>query len=497
MVRVHKPSEGARKPSLEIMSPPLRRELALVLAVGGLGVALCLALSVRAPGLADEFVYLAGGARFADSNSLASTYYFTDSILTIGHPHQDAHAPGYVMALGLFGRVLGTGYASAVSLNVLCLLASLGLLWSLARSLDRPRGIRLLTAAAVAIPALLAYPSWVMPEWLVVASALAPLWLAVHWGTRPSAAVLCGLALGLCILIRESGIFLLPALLILIGWSRLRLALFASTFVAFCLLVWAPLNAGRPPVVTTTVSGSAGNTEAFRAVRDGRIAFAASQLMKRAERNLSALPKAGYEQQATLFLMLAIPSLSWLSWAELGPRARLALLGLSAGFIPMVVATVTLSDLVGWNGPRYWTILAVPFFSLLPAPVTPGRRLTLFVMVALSLATALSVLITFRRFKSHGSAIDEIAYFDRYASPGSYSRVVWQNGYKLGLVHPPVEVIVSIPQSLQEYRALERAVWFDYVVLSTWQDVLDARGRYVLVNQDDPDPLLKIFRRQR
>ena len=75
--------------------------------------------------------------------------------------------------------------------------------------------------------------------------------------------------------------------------------------------------------------------------------------------------------------------------------------------------------------------------------------------------------------------------------------MVWQSGYRLGLERYPVEVIVSIPGTRQEYRALERKVWFDYVVLSTWQEVLDDRDRYALVNATDPNPLLKIFRRLR
>ena len=479
------------------MTPPSHRELAPVLAVGGVGAALSLAFSFRIPAMADEFVYQAGAALFADTNSLASTYYFTDSILTIGYPHQDAHSPGYVMVLGLVSRIVGPGYWTAVALNVGSLLVSLALLWSLACGLARPRGVRLLTTAAIVIPASLAYTSWVMPEWLVVAVSLATLWLSVRWGTRPFGAVLCGLALGICILIRESGIFLIPVLLLLIGLSRVRLPLFAGSFLAFHFLVFAPLNAGRPPVATTTVSGSAGNSAAFRAIREGRIAFAADQLAKRTERNLKTLPVAGHEQQLTLLLLVALPALAWMSWREIDHRARLTLVGLSVGFIAMVAATLTVSDLVNWNGPRYWTILAVPFFCLLPAPTTLTRKGLLFLLVALGFMTTSSILTTFRRFKSHTSSIDEIAYFDRFAPPGSYSRVIWQNGYKLGLARYPTEVIVSIPRSRKEYRALERAVWFDYVVLSTWQDALDARENYVLANAADPDPLLKIFRRLR
>jgi hypothetical protein len=275
------------------------------------------------------------------------------------------------------------------------------------------------------------------------------------------------------------------------------LSLLAGAFLAFQLLVSAPLNSARPPFASTTVSGSSVNSESFRAAREGRVLDSVRQLAGRAERNIAALPSAGTEQQLTLFWLLAVPALAWLSWSELANRARLMLIGLSLGLAAVVFATVTLTDLVGWNGPRYWTFLTIPFFSLLPHPINRGRQGMLFVVIALCLATSLSILFTFRRFKSQGSQTDEVAYFDRYAPPDSYTRVVWQNGYKLGVRRYPVEVIVSLPQSRDEYRALARAVWFDYVVLSTWQDVLDDKGRYVLVNRDDPDPLLKIFRRLR
>lgn len=73
-----------------------------------------------------------------------------------------------------------------------------------------------------------------------------------------------------------------------------------------------------------------------------------------------------------------------------------------------------------------------------PAPINRARSVPLFAVVALSLITAFSVLFTFLRFKSQGSPIDEVASFDRYAPAGSYSLVVWQNGYKLGLAHYPL-----------------------------------------------------------
>lgn len=479
------------------MVPHWLREIAFVLCVGGLAAGTSLVLSASGPSLADEFVYLAGGLRFANTNSLESTYYYTDAILSVGHPHQDAHSPGYVMILGVVNRILGPGSTSAVALNVVSLLISLGLLWSLALHLGRPRIARLLTASAVAIPALLPYTSWVMPEWPVAASSLGALWVAVLWGERPFGAILAGLALGACVFIRESGIFLVPVLILLVGLSWFRLSLFVSAFLTFGYLVWVPLNAARPPVATAPVSGSAGNTTALRALREGRIATATSLFADRAKRNLSALPHAGYEQQCALLLSLLLPAFAWVSWGESTPRARSALVGLSVGLVSMIAVTVLLSDLVGWNGPRYWTILVIAFYALLPEPVRGVRRLALCLLVILSAVVTVSVLFTFREFKSRGSSTNEVVYFDRYAPPGSYSRVIWQNGYKLGIERYPAEVIVSIPQTRKEYRALERALWFDYVVLSTWQNVLDADGHYALVNTADPDPLVKIFRRLR
>lgn len=77
------------------------------------------------PALADEFVDQAAARRFADTNSLDLDHYYTDAILAIGQPHQDAHSPGYLMALGAAGRILGPGYGSAVALNMGSLLGLL------------------------------------------------------------------------------------------------------------------------------------------------------------------------------------------------------------------------------------------------------------------------------------------------------------------------------------------------------------------------------------
>jgi hypothetical protein len=173
------------------------------------------------------------------------------------------------------------------------------------------------------------------------------------------------------------------------------------------------------------------------------------------------------------------------------------MIGLTLSLAAIIAVTLALLEVGEWNGLRYWVMLIVPFFALLPTPGTVAGRSALGAVLLACLGLNASVLGTFRDFKSRGSDIDEVKYFDRFVPPGTYERVVWQNGYRLGLTRYPAEVIVSIPQSRDQYRALERAVWFDYVVLSNWQTLLDDRQKYERVNASDPDPVLKIFRRVR
>jgi hypothetical protein len=94
-------------------------------------------LSVRqGPALADEFIYLAGARHFARTASLSARYYDADAIVRIGHPHHDVHTPGYVVILGAFALLAGTGNAAAVALNVIAYVAAALLAYALARSLE-------------------------------------------------------------------------------------------------------------------------------------------------------------------------------------------------------------------------------------------------------------------------------------------------------------------------------------------------------------------------
>jgi hypothetical protein len=69
-----------------------------------------------------------------------------------------------------------------------------------------------------------------------------------------------------------------------------------------------------------------------------------------------------------------------------------------------------------------------------------------------------------------------------------------------GLTHYPVEVISSVPDHGGELRLLERALWFDVLVLpgdTPLAGEMEGRLKYRRVNGDDPEPPLLIYRRLR
>jgi hypothetical protein len=76
-------------------------------------------------------------------------------------------------------------------------------------------------------------------------------------------------------------------------------------------------------------------------------------------------------------------------------------------------------------------------------------------------------------------------------------RIVWPRGFAFGYLHYPAEVITSLPRGRPGFKALEAAVWFDYVVLPRDLDWADDRPRYERLNADDPDAPVKLFRRVR
>jgi len=91
-------------------------------------------------------------------------------------------------------------------------------------------------------------------------------------------------------------------------------------------------------------------------------------------------------------------------------------------------------------------------------------------------------------------------YVERYVGARPISRLALPNGWRFGLLRYPTEVISTLPTGGGELRALERAVWFDYLVLpgdSPLAVEWNGRVRYLRVNAEDPKPPLKRYRRLR
>jgi hypothetical protein len=86
----------------------------------------------------------------------------------------------------------------------------------------------------------------------------------------------------------------------------------------------------------------------------------------------------------------------------------------------------------------------------------------------------------------------------RYVEPyltGQPQRVMWARAYDYGLRHYPTEVIVWPPKLRSEFKALEQAVWFDYVVLPVGSNWAEGRAHYERVNGADPEAPAWIYRR--
>jgi hypothetical protein len=235
------PFPGEEHPAAARWRPWLAVSALTVALVAGYGMT----LRYHGLGIPDEFVYLAGAKRFAHQGSLDACFYTTDAILTRGYPHQDDHAPGYVLLLGTAFLLLPSTYWGAVMLNAAALAAAAWLVGVLSRQFGAEQPW-VASALLLVLPAVLAYVYWIMAEVVLIALFLAALVVAARYGERAWGAATAGLVLGAAFLVRESALFALPATLALLPRRRAALSCLAG-FLAFGLLVYAPLSIRRAP----------------------------------------------------------------------------------------------------------------------------------------------------------------------------------------------------------------------------------------------------------
>ena len=222
-----------------------RRELWLLAGAIAVGIGVRLAYV-----LATQHFKLAGDAPEYDAEGwlIANGHWFYTR-LPYGILHAGAwKPPGYPAWIGLWYALLGHHPVAVRLIQVPIGAVTIGLSWLLARRLFGPR------VAAVAAFVVALYPlAWQFEELLYPESLATPLTLAVLiviFTRAPSArrAALCGLLLGIAMLVRSSSVFL--GLGLLVAWSMrlglsrgILLSALAAAVAALVIAPWTVRNA--------------------------------------------------------------------------------------------------------------------------------------------------------------------------------------------------------------------------------------------------------------
>jgi hypothetical protein len=490
------------------LPPPPAPSTSRALVVVALTVALALVYGLNARhgvALSDEYVYVVGARYFADTASLNARFYSANAILAQGYPHQDMHPPGYALVLGALMWLLPFGYWTAVTLNLAAYLGGALAVRSLGQSLGV--GDTAATAAGILfllLPGYLPYAYWALPEVLVgalMAAVAAVTSRAGSWRAGGAA----GAVFGLAILVRESVVFGLPAILVLAA-DRKRVRAFSAGAVLMILCAYVPLarhraeggtNFWRP---TTTDSAFA-----FDAVREGLAGSplrGLGLLRGQVSANVSAFwHHFSATEKTMLAFYAAVVLLSLRGWRRRTALHRRYLLASAGGFLALAVTTVTLFAVPPWSGARYWMLfppLVLPLVT--DGGATVAGRWVLSVALAAGAVLDSAVLGIFNSYKaSRQDRQQRLAdYVDQHMGGAPLTRVILENGWLFGLRHYPVEVVTTPPPDFDSLRFLQRDLWFDYVAAAPGSALaggLARTRRYQLVNGAEDEAPLVIYRR--
>jgi hypothetical protein len=228
-------------------------------------------LQVFHPGaisVSDEVGYTAQALRFADNGSLESgTYYFT-GLLDQDPPLRYVHHPGYPMLLGAFFRVAAVDAIDIAAhetipsfLNYLLLgPVALALFLALRRCCRSDSIAWLGLLLFVSFPLVNQYATLAMSEITVLAVTFAVLMMLFGTGDTPTPGtamtVGVGVLLGAGILVRQSLVFLVPVVAVVL-WTSVgrRQALILLGVVAALAPVYLVLVSGRVEYPGGTLRG--------------------------------------------------------------------------------------------------------------------------------------------------------------------------------------------------------------------------------------------------
>jgi hypothetical protein len=273
------------------------------------------------------------------------------------------------------------------------------------------------------------------------------------------------------------------------------------------MLVYAPLSVRRAPGGANfwaPTSGKAFGYQSFSAAREGRALAAWTALRDRARANWREVTAVDLTEGSYLLMFAAMPVYAVGRWRHLTPRARRFFAALALGWAALVAALAGVYVLGRWSGFRYLMVLMPAF---LPAFASPGPGTRLGVVrwwpAAALFVAGFALLVSTHRildpFKATSAGAPQLlAYIERYFGKTSPRTVLFFRGYHMALADPPIEAVVTLPADLPQLRQLEDTVWFDYVILSSRPElrwIVHGRKRYQLVNGDDPEPPVRIYRR--
>jgi hypothetical protein len=279
--------------------------------------------------------------------------------------------------------------------------------------------------------------------------------------------------------------------------------------VLFVLCVHVPLSRQRAPggVNFWRTPADARRPLGFapwHAARGGDLGAALAGTWRRIVSNVSGPSAPNATERGILAAFLALTLRAFARRRSGTPLAGRLALALVVGWLALVLCTVVLFVLGRWSGFRYLMFL-MP--ALLPWATPPPRAPKVAARWAFPAAWALvcavlqvAVWRVHDEYKSSRQRRQEAlsGYVERYVGTRPVGRIALAGGWQFGWRHYPTEVISSLPASGGELRALERALWFDYLVLPPASPLAaECALRYALVNAADPAPPLEIYRRLR
>jgi hypothetical protein len=381
--------------------------------------------------------------------------------------------------------------------------------YALSRALGfGPRTSWTASALFLVLPAYASYVYWAMAELLLGLLVLLAVCVAARGGHTIRGAILAGVLAGATLVVRESIVFVLPAIVVLLQGTRRRLA-FGLALAAFFAAVYLPLSHGRAEGGANfwaPVGGGAFGFQAVQAAGHGQIRAALGHLAQRAAMNAADVvdPHTTWTERGFLVVFVMLVGAALAGWPAFDGRQRLYVAALAAAFLALVGVLFTLYVVAQWSGFRYMMFLMPLFLPPAAWAAETGERRRLATYAGLGLFCLALVQTTVplaNAFKTPRLVRAErlAEYLARYVDLRGAQRVILPKGYSYGFQNYPLEVIVSLPaHGGGELRVLERQLWYDYLILPGGHELGEeyrGRARYRLMNGHEAEPPYEIFKR--